>query len=128
MRDFRPIRSDADLTWSLAAIEPYFHCPPTPASEESDRFDILATMIDAYENEHSPIEACDPVDMLHYAIRDLGRSQAELVDLFGSRSRASEILNRKRALTLEQIRLVSEAWHLPVAVLTRPNPLSQDAA
>ena len=117
MMDIRPIRTDADLEWALKEIEPYFDDQPAPGSFEGDRFDVLATLIEAYENKHHPIEASDPIEILHFAIEDMGRSQAELAELLGSRSRASEILNRKRPLNLEQVRTISAAWKIPVAAL-----------
>lgn len=128
MMDIRPIRTDADLEWALAEIEPYFDNQPVPGSAEGDRFDVLATLIEAYENTHHQIEASDPVDILHFAIEDLGRSQNQLADLLGSRSRASEILSRKRPLTLDQIRAISAAWNLPVAALTPAYELERSCA
>ncbi|MBY0256060.1 helix-turn-helix domain-containing protein [Methylobacterium sp.] len=128
MMDIRPIRTDQDLTWAIDAIRPYFEHPPAAGSPEADRFDVLATLIQAYEDTEHTIEPVDPVDCLNYAIQNLGHSQGELAELLGSRSRASEILNRRRALTLEQIRLIHAAWHLPLTVLARAYPLAQDAA
>lgn len=124
----RPIRTDADLTWALREIQLYFDAPPAPGTSDGDRFDVLVTLVEAYETAHFPIGEVDPVACLHYAIRDLGRSQAELSELLGSRSRASEILHRRRALTLEHIRRIAEAWHLPIAILAKPYALVQDAA
>ena len=70
----------------------------------------------------------DPVETLHFAIDEMGRSQAELAELLGSRSRASEILNRKRPLSLQQIRRIGEAWRLPLAALAEPDRFERDAA
>lgn len=126
--DIRPIRSDEDLTWALSEIAPYFEVPPTPNSPEADRFDVLATLIEAYEAAHHPVPETDPIEVLAFAIEEMGRSQTDLADLLGSRSRASEVLNRRRPLTLEHIRLISEAWHLPIAALAQPYRLSRDAA
>lgn len=111
-----------------ARSAPYFEAPPEAGSPEGDRFDVLATLIQAYEDAEHAIDSVDPVDCLTYAIQNLGRSQTELAELLGSRSRASEILNRRRALTLEQIRLLHAAWHLPLSVLAKPYPLALDAA
>lgn len=117
MMDVRPLRTDDDLEWALKEIEPYFETEPARGTPEGDRFDVLATLIEAYENARHPIQPSDPVDILRFAIEDLGRSQNELAELLGSRSRASEILHRKRHLTLEQIRAISAAWNIPVAAL-----------
>jgi transcriptional regulator with XRE-family HTH domain len=72
--------------------------------------------VEIYEAKRWPIktdESSDPIDVLNYAIEELGHSQAELAELFGSRSRASEILSRRRALTVDMIHKVSEAWKIP---------------
>lgn len=93
-----------------------------------DKLDVLATLVDDYEERTFPIAAADPVEILHAAITDMGWSQAELARLLGSRARAFEILSRKRPLTLAQIRTSSEAWHLPIALLAAPYRLDHDAA
>lgn len=126
--DIRPIRCDEDLTWAIEEIAPYFEAAPLPGSPEADRFDVLATLIEAYEATHHPVPDSDPVAVLTFAIAEMGRSQSDLAELLGSRSRASEILSRRRALSLEQIRRISEAWHLPIAALARPYRVSRDAA
>lgn len=126
--DVRPLRTDADHKWALQELDRYFDREPEPGTPDGDRFEVLTTLVCAYEDAHHPIPEADPVDVIRFAIEDMGRSQAALADLLGSRSRASEILNRRRALTLDQIRAISEAWHLPVAVLAQPYALAQDAA
>ena len=126
--DIRPIRSEADHRWALGEVDRYFADEPEVGSPDGDRFEVLLTLISAYEDEHHPIEAADPVEILLFAIQDLGRSQAELATLLGSRARASEILNRKRHLRLAQIRTISAAWRLPIAILAAPYRLDRDAA
>lgn len=126
--DIRPIRTEADYEAAMIEVERYFDDIPALGTPEGDRFDVLSTLVEAYESEHHPIPDADPVDMLHFAIQDMGRSQAELGKLLGSRSRASEILNRRRYMTIEQIRLISEAWHLPIATLTRAYELRREYA
>ena len=93
-----------------------------------DKLDVLATLVEDYEERTFPIAAADPVEILHAAITDMGRSEAELARVLGSRARASEILSRKRHLNLAQIRAISEAWHLPIALLAAPYRLEHDAA
>lgn len=124
--EIRPIRSDADHRNALQEIERLWGAPlGTP---DGDRLDVLATLVEAYEEQHFPIPAADPIEILHFAITDMGRSQSELASLLGSRARASEILNRKRALSLGQIRAISAAWNLPIALLAAPYRLEDDAA
>lgn len=124
--DIRPIRTDADLTEALREIDRLWGAPA--GSPEGDRLDVLATLVEAFEQAQYPVPESDPVELLHYAIDEMGRSQAELAELLGSRSRASEILNRKRPLNLEQIRRIAEAWSLPIAALAKPYRLARDAA
>jgi HTH-type transcriptional regulator/antitoxin HigA len=118
MVDIHPIRNDADHRAAVAEVERLWRAPS--GTSDGDTLDILITLIDAYEETRWPIEAADPIEALTYAIEEMGHSQSELADLLGSRSRASEILSRKRALTVEMIHKISTAWHIPPAVLVRP--------
>src|SRR6202012_369571 len=92
-------------------------------TEEGDKLDILATLVERYEESRWPSidDASDPIDLLNYAIEELGHSQAELADLLGSRSRASELLNRRRPLTVEMIHKISQAWKIPADLLVKPS-------
>ncbi len=124
MMDVRPIRNEADYEWALREIAPYFDKQPEVGSPEGDRFEVLATLISEYENRHHPIPDADPVEVLHFAIESMGHTEAELAALLGSRARASDVLSRKRKLSLESINKISEAWHLPLEVLARPYELT----
>ncbi len=126
MMDIRPIRTDADLAWALEQIERYFDREPVEGTPEADRFEVLKTLIEAYESRHYPIPQSDPVEILRYAIEERGHSRAELADLLGSPAQAADILERRQGLTLEQIRAVSEAWRIPITALTQPYPLAQN--
>ena len=128
MMPIRPIRSDVDYWAAMDEIERAFDALPEPGTVEGDRFDVLTTLVEAYENERDPIPDADPVDILHFAIDSLGRSQAELGTLLGSRSRASEILSRRRVLNLDQIRRISDSWTLPIAILTPAYRLDREVA
>ena len=98
--DIRPLRTEADHDAALAAIEAFFDDEPDPGSPEADAFDLLALAIADYERRHWPIDPPDPVDAIRYRMETGGFSQADLERLLGSRQRASDILNRKRPLTL----------------------------
>jgi HTH-type transcriptional regulator / antitoxin HigA len=118
--EIRPIKNDADHAAALAEIANLWNA--AAGSEDEDKLDILATLVEHYEEARWPVEDdADPIDLLHFAISDLGHSQAELADLLGSRSRASEVLNRRRALTVEMIRTISEAWKIPADLLVKPS-------
>jgi HTH-type transcriptional regulator/antitoxin HigA len=126
MMDVRPIKTEADYEWALKEIERYFDEQPDPGTPDGDRFDVLATLIEAYENLEFPPPEADPVAILHFAIEDMGRSQADLARIMGSRSRASEVLNRRRHLTVQMIHDISREWHLSADLLARPYALAQD--
>src|SRR6202035_2493860 len=109
--DIRPIRTDEDHRAALAAIEACWGAPD--GTEKGDKLDVLLALVEIYEAKRWPIgidQKFDPIDVLHYAVAELGHTQAELAELLGSRSRASEILARRRALTVEMIHTISQAW------------------
>ena len=125
--DIRPIHSEADYAWAIQEIGRYFDDEPELGSPDGDRFEVLLTLVGAYETARYPVSSPDPVQMLRFAIDSMGRSQPELADLLGSRPRASEILNRKRCLTLEQAHRISVAWKLPLELLAVPYRLETAA-
>ncbi|MFK4506074.1 XRE family transcriptional regulator [Bradyrhizobium daqingense] len=127
MMDVRPLHNDQDYDWALREVSRYFEVEPTPGTPDGDRFEVLSSLIKAYEDNHFAITHGDPVDVLHFAIESMGRSQAELAALIG-RNRASEILNRVRPLTLDMIRTISKEWNIPVAVLAAPYELTRAQA
>lgn len=119
--EIHPVRTEADYDAAVAEIERLWGAEP--GTDDGDKLDILATLVEKYENEHWPIDTArvDPIDVLNYLIQEGGHTQAELAELLGSRSRASEILNRRRALTVEMIFRISEAWKVPAELLIRPH-------
>jgi HTH-type transcriptional regulator / antitoxin HigA len=119
--DVRPIRTEADYDWALKEIEPYFAREPKRGTPDADRFDVLATLIEVYEAKHWPIEAPDAVEAIRFRMELGGLRQADLARLLGSRSRASEILRRKRPLTLEQAWKLHREWQIPAEALLRPD-------
>jgi HTH-type transcriptional regulator/antitoxin HigA len=126
--DLGPIRTDEEHRAALAEIETLWGAPK--GTEEGDKLDLLLALVEIYEAKRWPIaidEPLDPVDALRYAIEELGHSQAELAELLGSRSRASEILSRRRALTVGMIRKICEAWKIPADLLVRPYSLERAA-
>jgi HTH-type transcriptional regulator/antitoxin HigA len=118
--EIRPIRTAADYEAAVAEIDRLWGAEP--GTDDGDKLDILATLVEKYESEHWPIDTSrvDPIDMLNYLIDEGGHTQVELAELLGSRSRASEILNRRRALTVEMIFRISEAWKVPAELLVKP--------
>jgi len=126
--DIRPIRTDQDHRAALAAIDACWGAPE--GSEDGDKLEILVALVESYEARRWPIESADrfdPIDVLHFAIEELGHTQTELAELLGSRSRASEILARRRALTVDMIHKLNEAWKIPADLLIRPYRLDSAA-
>lgn len=115
--DVRPIRSETDYEWALAEIAAYFEQQPAPGSPDADRFDVLAALIDRYEATTWPIEPLDPVDTIRHVMTERGFSQGDLAAVLGSRSRASEVLARRRPLTLAMIQRLRRDWNIPADAL-----------
>jgi HTH-type transcriptional regulator/antitoxin HigA len=124
MNNIRPVRTSADLEWAIAEIEPYFTQPPQPGTEEADRFDVLADLIEAYESREFILDDREPIDFLRAFMKMTGRDQKELGEVLGSRSRASEVLHRRRALTVDMIFKLNAAWGIPTDCLVRPYALA----
>lgn len=116
--NIRPIRTDKDHAQALAEIERLWGAKPkTP---EGDRLDVLLALIEAYEERRWPVPASDPVEAIKFRMAQTGHTRADLAALLGSESRASEILNRKRPLTLKMIWALHENWGIPAEILIRP--------
>jgi len=111
------LKTEADYQAAMAEYETYFDAPPAVNSEAADRFQLLGLLIEKYEDDRFPMPIGSAIDAIRFAMERLGRTQADLATLLGSRSRASEILNGRRELTLAQIRLLVQSWNIPAAAL-----------
>lgn len=120
----RPIRTEAEYKAALVEIEKYFVHEPKKGTAEADRFDLLTLLIESYEDQHHPIGPPHPVEMIRHRMRTAGYSQADLAVLLGSRARASEVLTKKRRLTLPMIWKLSREWKIPAGTLVEPYRLS----
>src|SRR4029453_992824 len=100
--EIRPIRSDADYRSALKEIERSWDADPGTA--EADHVEVLSTLVEAYEAEHHPIPAPDPIAAIEFMMEQKGLTRRDLEPAIGSRGRVSEILNRKRPLTLPMVR------------------------
>ena len=113
--DIRPLRTPADHEAALREIDRLWGAPA--GTDDGDKLDVLAVLVERYEDAHYPMPRVRPVEALKFVMAQNGRTQADLANLFGSRSRASEVLNGKRDLTLDQIRLLHRHWRIPAGVL-----------
>ncbi|MDP9085470.1 MAG: transcriptional regulator [Pseudomonadota bacterium] len=118
----RPIRNDDDHETALRKIEALWGAEE--GSEAGDRLDVLVTLVETYESRRWPNEPLDPVRAIEAAMETNGYTRAELAALIGQ-SRATEILSRRRALTLPMIRKIAGAWHVPEKVLVQDYPLAK---
>jgi HTH-type transcriptional regulator/antitoxin HigA len=110
---------------ALAEIEQYFDVEPKPGTTAADRFDLLALLIEDYENKNWPIEPPDPIEAIRWRMNTGGYSQADLGRLIGSRQRASDILSRKRGLTMRMAWKLHRDWGIPAEALLRPQSRSR---
>jgi HTH-type transcriptional regulator/antitoxin HigA len=125
MIEVRPIRTEADYAAALTEIEQLFEAAPdTP---EGDRLEVLTTLVEAYEEKHYPISLPDPIEAISYYLESRGLSRRDLEPYLGSRARVSEILNRKRPLSLEMIRRLNNGLKIPAEVLIQPYKYQQAA-
>jgi antitoxin component HigA of HigAB toxin-antitoxin module len=117
MPSIHVIRSDAQYDAYLAEYEAFFDREPKEGTAAADRFELLGLLLAKYEESRFPVGLGDPVEAIRFAMDRKGLGQSDLAELIGSRSRASEILNRRRDLSLAQIRLLNQAWGVPAQAL-----------
>lgn len=111
----KPIKTEEDYNQVLERLSQIFDAKPN--TKEGDELEILGILIEKYENENFPIELPDPIEAIKFRMEQLNYSQNDLAEIIGLKSRASEILNKKRKLSLEMIRKLSEKLHIPSEVL-----------
>ena len=121
----RPIKSEADYDSALAVIDNLMGVAPN--TPESDELEILVALVEAYEAKHWPIDAPDPIAAIEHVMEARGLRQKDFAELIGSQPRASEVLKRRRPLTLAMIRALSANWNLPADVLVREYELATTA-
>src|SRR5580704_13994713 len=117
--DLKPIRSEADYEKAPAEIERLWGTKS--GTPQGDRLDILATLIEAYEAEHHPMEPPDPVEAIKFRMEQQGLTRKDLEPLIGTRTRVAEVLNRKRSLSITMIRRLHERLGISAEVLIRPS-------
>jgi HTH-type transcriptional regulator / antitoxin HigA len=122
----RPIKTEADYEAALREVEVLLDAASdTP---EADRLDVLVTLIQAYEAKHFSIPLPDPITAIEYYMESRGVTRRDLEPYIGSRARVSEILNRKRQLTVDMIRRLHAGLGIPAEVLIQPYRLQNEAA
>jgi HTH-type transcriptional regulator/antitoxin HigA len=113
--NLKPIKTDQDYQQALERLDIIFDAEKD--SKEGDELEILGILIDQYEKENFPIDLPDPIEAIKFRMEQLGYNQTDLAHVIGLKSRASEILNKKRKLSLEIIRKLNEKLNIPTDVL-----------
>lgn len=124
--DLRPIKTEEDYKNALREIESLFDAAPGTA--ESDRLEVLSTLVDAYEKIHFPVELPDPIEAIHYYMEARGWSQQDLEPCLGGRAGAFAVLSRQRFLTLDMIRKLNQELGIPAEILIQPYGAVQASA
>lgn len=117
--EIRPIHSEGDYKAILREVSAYFENEPELGSPEGDRFEVLLTLVEAYEAKHFPIDLPDPVEAIKFRMEQSGLTPKDLVPMIGRLNRVYEILNRKRQLTLPMIRNLHDQLGISAASLIR---------
>lgn len=120
--NIRPIKTEKEYKATLLRIEALGD--PKPGTEQGDEFEILCILVEKYEDEHYPIAPPDPVEAIMFRMEQLGYKPKDLERIIGSKGRVSEVLNRKRKLSLSMIRKLNEKLHIPADILVRDYKLA----
>src|SRR3972149_6908999 len=119
--DIKPIKTEKEYEAALKEIELLFHAEP--GTPDADRLEVIGALVEVYEDEHYAIPLPDPIEAILSYMEARGLSRADLEQYIGSRARVSEILNRKRPLTLSMIQRLHEGLEIPAEVLVQPYKL-----
>jgi len=115
--NIKPIKTEKDYQKAMKRLEVIFDA--RPGTKEGDELDILGVLIEKYEDEHYPIDAPDPIEAIKFRMEQMGYKQKDLAEIIGYKGRVSEILNRKRKLSLEMIRSLHEKLNIPLESLVQ---------
>jgi len=113
--NIKPIKNEQDYTNTLSLIENLMSAKPN--TPQMDELEVLTTLVESYEEKFYNIDAPDPIEAIKFRMEQEGLKQKDLVAIVGSKSRVSEVLNRKRKLTIEMIRNLHKHLHIPVESL-----------
>jgi HTH-type transcriptional regulator / antitoxin HigA len=116
--DIKPIKKERDYEAALRRVESLWNSPKGSAG--SDEMDVLATLIEAYEREHYPVDMPDPVEAILFRLEQQGKDARALIGVIGQRSRVHEVLGRKRPLSIQMIRRLHTEFGIPASVLIQP--------
>ena len=119
MSDVKPIRTEADYEAALAEVERLWSAKA--GTPKGDRLDVLATLIDAYESHHFPMDPPDPIEAIKFRMEQQNLTRKDLEGIVGSRTRVAEVLNRRRGLSINMIRRLHDKLGISTDILIRPS-------
>ena len=125
--DIKPIRTAEDHAWALREIEGLWN-KAEPRTAEGDRFEVLSALVDAYEREHFEIPAPDPIEAIRFRMEQSGLTNNDLLSIFKTRARLSEVMGRRRRLNLTMIRRLHERLEIPIECLVKDYKLKTAGA
>lgn len=125
MVDVKPIRTEADYEVALAEVERLWGAKS--GTPKGDRLDVLATLIDAWENEHYPIDPPDPIEAIKFRMEQQNLTRKDLEGILGTRTRVAEVLNLRRSLSINMIRRLHEHLGISPDILIRPSRIKRAA-
>ena len=120
----RPIHTDSEYRAALKEVSVLFDNEPEPGSPQGDAFEVMITLIEAYEAKHFPIDLPNPIDAIKFRMEQSGLTAADLAPAIGRKNRVYEVLNGKRALTLPMIWKLHNMFGIPAESLIKPMPRS----
>ena len=126
MNAVKPIRTRRDYESAIKAIERLWGA--RAGTPDGDRLDVLATLIDAYETQHYPMDPPDPIEAIKFRMEQKGLTRKDLAKILGTRTRVSEVLNRRRNLSIGMIRQLHKKLGISAEVLIRPTRIGEAAA
>ncbi len=115
--NIKPIKTEEDYEKALKRLEKIFDAPA--GTNEGDEAEILSLLIENYENQHYPIDAPDPIEAIKIRMEEMNLKQKDLVGIIGGKSRVSEIINKKKRLTIDMIRKLEKTLHLSASILVK---------
>ena len=121
--EIKLIKSEADYRNALKRLEIIFDAPID--SEDGNEAEILSMLIENYENKYYPIEAPDPIEAIKIRMEEMNLKQKDLVGILGGKSAVSEVLNRKKKLTVDMIRELEHMLHISASILIKNYPLAK---
>ena len=116
--DIKPIRTAEDHKRALKEIERLWD-KAKPGTADGDRFEVLGTLVDAYEEEHFPIPDPDPIEAIRFRMEQEGLTNNDLLPIFKTRARVSEVMGKRRRLNLTMIRSLHKRLEIPIECLVK---------